>query len=127
MVVRDAFSHSWYLVVGPDEESLGSFIYKVKPLSPNQHQPAPGAGTQLIYGGYTKWIFIAKPEVPENPNEISPEEQKRIREAERKRSNERIARELRRDKQAKKASQTPRTNAGKTVGKLVPFRRKDDK
>ncbi len=126
MVVRDAFSHSWYLIVGKDEESSHGFIYKAKPLRPNQHKPEPGTGTQLIYGGYNKWVFITKPEPDLRENEISPEEQKRLRELERKRTNERITNELRRGKRQKEQANAKKLNAGKE-SKVIPFRKKEDK
>lgn len=125
MVVRDAFSHSWFLILGKDEESNHGFIYKAKPLNPNQYKPQAGVGTQLIYGGYNKWVFIAKPEATTNDNEISPENQKRIREMERKRSNERITAELRRGKRQKEQANAKKLNAGKE-SKVIPFKRKEE-
>ena len=124
MVVRDAFSHSWFLILGKDEESSHGFIYKAKPLSPNQYKPQVGVGTQLIYGGYNKWVYIAKPETI-NENEISPEDQKRIREMERKKSNERITNELRRGKRQKEQANAKKLNAGKE-SKVIPFKKKEE-
>lgn len=126
MVVRDVFSHSWYLVIGRDEEALGSAVYRAKMLSPNKYKPEPGTGTALIYGGYSKWVFIAKGELEVREGEISPEEQKRIRDLERKRTNERIANELRRGKRQKEQANAKKLNAGKQ-SKVIPFRKKEDK
>lgn len=125
MVVRDAFTHSWYLVLSKDDEAPQGFIYKAKPLRPNEYKAERGAGTQLIYGGYNKWIYIGKPESI-NEGEISPEEQKRLRELERKRSNEKISDELRRGKRKKEQTETKKLNAGKEF-KVLPFKKKEDK
>lgn len=125
MVVRDAFTHSWYLVLGLDEESSGGFIYRAKLLEPNQYRPKPGVGVNLIYGGYSKWVYIAKPESTQNEGEISPEEQKRIKEAERKRNNDRITRDLRREHKVKRESEQRKTMnklKGHSQNKVIPFR-----
>lgn len=125
MVVRDAFTHSWYLVLGLDEESTGGFVYKAKLLEPNQYQAKPGTGTNLIYGGYSKWVYIGKPEVTHNQNEITPEEQKRIKEAERKRNNDRITKDLRRDHRIKRESEQRKSMSklkGHSQSKVIPFR-----
>lgn len=125
MVVRDAFSHSWYLVLGPDPDSAGGFIYQAKLLEPNQYRPKPGVSISLIYGGYSKWVYIAKPETTLSDGEISPEEQKRIKEAERKRNNDRITRDLRREHKVKRESEQRKAiNKLKShsQNKVIPFR-----
>lgn len=125
MVVRDAFTHSWYLVIGVDEDSQGGFIYKAKILQPNQYRAAAGTSINLIYGGYSKWVYIGKPESTHNDGEISPEEQKRIKEAERKRNNDRLTRELRREKKVKQESEQRKTMSrlkSHSQNKVIPFR-----
>ena len=126
MVVRDAFTHSWYLVIGQDAESRGGFIYKAKLLQPNQYKADAGVGVQLIYGGYAKWVYVG---APEKEDGISPEEQKRITQTERKRNNRRIADELRRGAKKKKldykAKNIQRLKA--TGEKVIPFRKKETK
>ena len=126
MVVRDAFSHSWFLVLEQDQESRGGFIYKAKLLKPNQYKADAGVGVQLIYGGYSKWVYVGPAEKEDG---ISPEEQKRIVEVERKRNNRRLAEELKRGAKKKKMDQKAKNiqRLKATGEKVIPFRKKETK
>ncbi len=95
MIVRDAFNHSWHLVLRADP--ISSNVYEAKGLAPNQHSATPGTPTTILYGGYARFVFIGKPE----ENGISPEDQKRIKAAERKLSNDKIIRGLKHDQKKK--------------------------
>jgi hypothetical protein len=127
MVVRDAFTHSWFLILGQDTESVGGFVYKAKLLKPNQYKADYGVGVQLVYGGYAKWVYVGPAEKEDG---ISPEEQKRITETERKRSNKRIADELRRGAKKKKLDYRDRNiqrlkDTGE-ANKVIPFKKKEE-
>lgn len=124
MVVKDAFTGMHFLVIRKDPET--SSLYEVKPLREETHKPELGTPTNLIYGGYSRWLFIRK----EKTEGISPEAQKRAAEEERKKTNAQLVNGLRRENQAKrlgkeKESSRNSTNApSPTEGKVIPFRPK---
>lgn len=130
MVVRDVFSQSWYLILGRDADSIGSHIYKAKPLGVNEFKTKVGSPEMLLYGGYHKWEFMGKADL--SSDGISPEEQKRISLLRRKQTNERLANELKRGKAnkrkvvSKEEFNLKRLNPN-SQNKVIPFRKKEDK
>jgi len=119
MIVRDIFTHNWYAVLRPETD--GSTIFEAKPMLPNSKHPATQEPIHQIYGGYARWVFISKME----QIAMTPEEQKRVREEERKKNNAKILRDLKRSKEAK-AWQTPPkpkvSSKSSDMGQVIEFK-----
>lgn len=124
MIVRDAVQDLDYLILTVSPESFA--MYEAKRV-PDGSRTAPlGSPTVLLYGGYPKWVYIGRPEIGSG---ISPEDQRRVKEEERKRSNARLARELKRDKEVSQAKEPPKFVAKDkaTDAKVLPLRPRGDK
>jgi hypothetical protein len=116
-VVRDAFTHSWYLIIGAS--STNEVVFEAKKLQPNTFSAVPGSEVVMLYGGYSRWIYIG----PERKDGISFEDQKRIRKEQMKRQNDGIVKDLRRGHAKKKAQAETEKKAkdpGQT-GKVIQF------
>ena len=115
MVVRDGYSHAWYLILGPQAE--GAYTFEAKRLEPNQFTATPGQEVIILYGGYTRWIYVG----PEQKKGVSYEDQQRNKQALMKKQNDRIVKDL------KKTGSRPANGAEPpkpkpTESKVIPFR-----
>lgn len=97
IIVRDVFTHTWYVILKKEPNGINTF--EAKRVEPNTTEIPRGGEIHILHGGYPRWIYVSNPE----DTGISPEDQKRIREIERKKANERITRSLKRDKMYKEA------------------------
>lgn len=118
MVVRDGYTHTWYLILGPQSE--GAYTFEAKRLEPNQYSAAPGQEVLILYGGYTRWIYIG----PEQKRGVSYEDQQRNKQALMKKQNDRIVKDLKRG--ALKKVEPPKSKPTESKVILFPSRPKKD-
>lgn len=119
MIVKDAFTGMYFLIIRKDPET--SSLYEVKPLREETHRPELGTPTNLIYGGFNRWLFIRKAE----PMGISPEEQKKAKEFIRKKTNDSLVKDLKRTSRTgsyDKRAEDKKSPPPKDGGKVIPFR-----
>ena len=112
MVVRDGYTHAWYLILGPQAE--GAYTFEAKRLEPNQYAATPGQETIILYGGYTRWIYVG----PEQKKGVSYEDQQRNKQSLMKKQNDRIVKDLKRGVPKKAEPPKPKP----TESKVIPFR-----
>jgi hypothetical protein len=124
MIVRDTIQDIDYLIVSVSPESFA--MYEAKRIAEGSRSVPIGTPSILLYGGYIKWLYLGR---PDTGGGISPEEQRRIKEEERKRVNARLTRELKRDKEIHKASEPPKKKSTSNNGeaKVIPLHAKKDK
>lgn len=89
-IVRHRYNTYRWLVLKQSE--MSEVIFEVRRLHENEDTPRVGESAEQIYGGYGVWQF--EKEV-EKKTGISPEEQKRLREEQRKIDNEKTKRAYR--------------------------------
>lgn len=115
MVVRDGYSHSWYLVLKPQDDSV--YTFEAKPLEPNQFSATPGEDTVILYGGYTRWIYVG----PEQKKGVSYEDQQRNKQSLMKKQNDRLVKDLKRTSM-REPRQTEAPSSRPTESKVIPFK-----
>lgn len=124
-VAVDDYQGQHYVILGPDDSSSSQNVFMAKPVAPGVTRAPHDVRAQLLYGGYTRWSYVAQAEIS---RDITPEEQKRLREDERKKKNESIVNSLLRDKKRKDSMSAPKKPIGGSgQGKVIPFKRKEDK
>lgn len=118
MIVKDAFTGLYFHVFKKDPDT--SSLYEVKPLREETHKPELGTPTNLVYGGYSRWLYIKKP----TADGISPEEQKKAVELQRKRTNDQLAKGIRHSDRMKNMSRRTEDKRPSEPGKVIPFKPK---
>lgn len=117
MVVRDVYTHAWYLILGPQSE--GAYTFDAKRLEPNQFTATPGQETLVLFGGYTRWIYVG----PEQRKGLSYEDQQRNKQALMKKQNDRIVKDLKRT--GSRSAKKPEPSKDRpTESKVIPFKPK---
>lgn len=115
MVVRDGYTHAWYLVIGPQDES--AYTFEAKLLEPNQFSASAGKEIVILYGGYTRWIYVG----PEQKRGVSYEDQQRNKQTLMKKQNDKIVKDLKRTS-SRPAKQAEKPKPKSTESKVIPFR-----
>lgn len=114
MVVRDGYTHTWYLILGPQSE--GAHTFEAKRLEPNRFSAVPGQELLILYGGYSRWVYIG----PEQKQGISYEDQQRNKQALMKKQNDRIVKDLKRT--GSRSAKKPEPPKDRPVeSKVIPF------
>lgn len=126
MVVRDDSLKIDYVIIKVSPDSFA--MYEAKKLSLGSRSAPLGSPSILLsFGGYPKWLYLGRPDRSEG---ITPEDQKKAVELERKRLNDKLTRELKGSRSIDK--HFPEPPAKKKQGqesKVIQFRprNKEDK
>jgi len=126
MLVWDTSNDYYYEISSVSPDSFA--MYLAKPIKEDERKALPGTPSVLLYGGFAKWIYKGRPS--SGPGIISPEEQRRALEEERRRTNERITRELSQSKRRPtldnlaKPVKEKDTSPSNSTAKVIPFVRK---
>ena len=121
MLVEDRDTAARYLIHKPAWDSMITF--EASHIPHGQEYPPIGARMIYLYGDTPKWKYLGKPNISKT---ISPEEQKKNNELQRKSSNDSLIRQLKHSKKMNKPVKVKTKNTDNNPGKVLTFPKKGD-